>query len=389
LLIIILIMATTNTLITSIVGEIIYKEWEKQELSCLGFSLSLRQRLIDELPALVSVKDISVAVLREQIVPLMYSRMDYRHFVEVQKQNGNLTPFARTLKTILQRQLNFRRQESAVTELDKALKGKRSLSYHLTTSRFDEMFAAFCEHPAAFATPADVQRYFLTQLSAMFPLRFDQFLTQLRRNDADSWNDVCDMLNKIATGVTRYGIRSSIYKDIAKDEVLSESYLELFRKVMADEVIFNDANHFRRYAGKVCVNKMYEYCRRNTMVVMMDETDSSILRLAEEDAESAISLSPADYDAENEYEVARFAAVVLLDSRHPLHKTLVEGRQEKINVLIDVSVNGLSYDEIIDERYGEHLEATKRKHINDQMRQDCVRTKKNIMKQIKTILRGQ
>ena len=379
-------METNNTLIAQAIAEIIVKEWEKQELSYLGFPQSFRQTLIADLTPQTPRVATNIHVLRKELVPLLYARIGYAHFVEQQKQKEAKNPFARTLRIHLQQQLDCLREKSVPTELDTAIKARRSLSFFLTTLLFNDLFQLFYYSDRTFSTPDELKRYFWNEILKMYPLRFDQFIVQLRRNDNDFWHCVCELLNKIAISVTKSKIWSSTYRDIAKDEVVTESYVELSKKVQMQKVVFNDAVHFRNYAYKVCVNKIREYCRKNKQDEITGELDASVFRLVDTSSEAS-TLLPVDYDVENEYAMAQLAAVILLDTRHPLHERLVDNRQDKVNLLIDVSVNGLSYDEIINERYnGAALSESERKRLNEKLRQECTRTKKYILKHVKTIL---
>ncbi|MDR1681109.1 MAG: hypothetical protein LBS12_04910 [Prevotellaceae bacterium] len=379
-------MGNITVMVTQAATEIIVKEWEKQELSYLGFSPSFRQTVIADLTPQMHSAASNIRGLRKELVPLLYARIGYARFVERQKEKGVENPFARTVRTWLQRQLDTLRQQSAASDWDAVIKTRQSLPFYLTALLLEDLFQPFYHSTKTFFTPDELKGYFWNEALKIYPLRFEQFIVQLRRNDSDFWNCVCELLNKLASHVTKAKIWSSTYRDIAKDEVTTESYVELNRKVRMQEVAFNDAVHFRHYAYRICVNKMHEYCRRNKKNEATDELDAGAFRFADENIDDAAP-APIDCDVENEYEMARLAALILLDTRHPLHRRLVEGRHDKVLLLIDVAVNGLSYDEIIEERYnGAALSDAERKRLNENLRQECTRIKKNIVKQLKTIL---
>ena len=95
-----------------------------------------------------------------------------------------------------------------------------------------------------------------------------------------------------------------------------------------------------------------------------------------------------DVNPDNPYEMAKFLSFILYHREHPLHQKIVEGEEERVELLMDVAIEGLSYDQVIERRYrGKHLPASEHKKLNARLRQDYVRIKKKLITRLEEIIR--
>jgi hypothetical protein len=374
-----------------LISEIIDKEYEKHELLYLGFpriSFDLANNLFLKIG---NVNDFSE--LHGLIKIDLYRQIDYPSFVEVQKRTDFHAKFSKTLKLFLQQELARLQKKENRSKLDTNIGLGKNVSFFLSTMLFSGIYKIFRESNVKFETPSELKKFFTSLALNTFPIEFQAFLEQLKKEDDEFWTIVYKLLEKLSTTVTNIHIWSSIYKDIAKDEIASESYIELNRKVINDAVLFDDSMHFRKYSYRICENKMHEYKRKNRMDDLTGSMEDNI-ELKDKQQEEVYeddydqNWESVEIDVNNQYQLARLAAIILLNSSHPLHKQLIDCEDKsKIELLIDVSVNDLSYDEIIEERAGNNnLSDEDKKRMNANLRQEYSRIKKTVIKRLKTIL---
>ncbi len=369
--------------------EVIAKEYEKHYLVHLGFPAIPADDILGNVVQKHNLYDLSAEEIRGSVMAAFYKAIGFENYIESCKSQGAGHPFAATVKAYLQGWLDRRGKNGPETALDKNLSTGRSVSYFLSKLLFEDIFAVFASTAKRFGNPSEAKRFFIDETGRVFPLGFDRLLAQLRKEDACFWEKIYELLVKISQHVTNSKIKSSAYRDIARDEVAGDSYLILKRNVVTRREGFNDEVHFRKHTYNICVNKTHEYCRRNRLDAITDTlTDNLKLRADENQSDAADYVeSWEDTDPGNEQALRMLVVAVMLDTRHPLRARLFDCKEEIVGVLIDTGLNGLSYDEVIDERFGgAELPAAERKRLNDNLRQECSRLKKNLVKRLQTIL---
>jgi hypothetical protein len=274
---------------------------------------------------------------------------------------------------------------------DKELKVRKTIAYHLSTLIFSGFFDDFRKSNVAFATPKELKQYFANMAKEIYPLSFFRFIAQLENRDDEFWNRVGDLLIKLSKLVTIPNISSSLYRDIADGEIVSESYLVIKQSVDEQKVRFNDALHFRKYSYQVCKNKCHEYMRKSRNH-RTDSLEDVFIQVEDETLPDSIVEKEEDilYDVnpDNPYEMAKLLSFILYHSEHPLYQTIVKGEEERVSLLKDIAIEGLSYDQVIEQRYrGKHLPESEHKKLNARMRQDYVRIKKKLITRLEDILK--
>jgi len=374
--------------INQIVKEILNHEYEKHDLLYLG--------LIDDFDALISQVAGKIEInpdfnkTKEQILSVLYEIIDFRSFASRCKEifNQRLDSSMRQyLKRLLQ---NMEQQAPDITP-DKELKVKKTIAYHLSAMIFNWFYEDFRKSDSTFATPKELKQFFGSMAKNTYPLSFFRFIAQLENRDDEFWNRVGELLLKLSKLVTIPNISSSMYRDIVDGEIVSESYLVIKQAVEEKKVQFNDALHFRKYSYQVCKNKCHEYMRKNRS----HQTDSleDVFIQVEAEAVPDIMIEKEenmlyDVNPDNPYEMAKFLSFILYHREHPLHQKIVEGEEERVELLMDVAIEGLSYDQVIERRYrGKYLPANEHKKLNTRLRQDYVRIKKKLITRLEEIIR--
>jgi hypothetical protein len=249
---------------------------------------------------------------------------------------------------------------------------------------------------------------------------------ELKRGDASFWNITCHYIKDLSAVVVKYALDKYGFTgnyDIIRDHTWSSAY-ELVRKRLINREgnvpTFRSGKDFRNYMIKSCLfladNLYKKYAGKESYIAEAfpafqsngeadaycedghaeDDYAGEAANLANdltvqplENIETGIK--ELDIDINNSYEVAHAVSIILLNSEHPLHRALVEGIEDKVSLLIDKALQGLSYNEIVEERYG-NMEADDFRKAVAKARKDYERVRKvltgkliGIIKERKTV----
>jgi hypothetical protein len=123
-----------------------------------------------------------------------------------------------------------------------------------------------------------------------------------------------------------------------------------------------------------------------------DSLEDIIIQVEDEDVADSMAEKEEDmlYDVNtgNPYEMAKLLSFILYHREHPLHQKMINGEEERVDLLMDIAIEGLSYDEVIARRYrGDQLSESEHKKLNARLRQDYVRIKKKLITRLEEILK--
>ncbi|MDR0845298.1 MAG: hypothetical protein LBN71_08755 [Tannerella sp.] len=255
-----------------------------------------------------------------------------------------------------------------------------TVGYCLSDTIYHTIYAQFSRAAQIFNQPDEVHSFFARALRETYPLYMDAYMEALKKDDASLWNSTCLYLKELSSKVTNYALANTDragYQDIVRDHTWSSAY-ELLRKRFVEQTgnipVFHTGADFRNYIIKSChylIDNAYkkyagkECYVEDTTMLFDEEDDSGSIRLEtvvpalyadEEDCQPVDSLDAGvkelEIDVNNAYEVAYAVSIILLNTSHPLYRRLTEGIEDKVSLLLDKAVQGLSYNEIVEERYG-------------------------------------
>ena len=371
-----------------IIIEILHHECEIHDLKYLGLVEDL-DSLMKQVAGKVEISP-DFGKTKEQILSAFYEIIDYRAFIGGYK-DMSVNRLDVSLRHYLKRLLQEMERQMPDISPDKELKVRKTIAYHLSAMIFNRFYDDFRNSDATFSTPKELKQFFGNMAKELYPLSFTRFITQLENSDDEFWNCVGDLLLKLSKLVTIPNISSSMYRDIADGEIVSESYLVVKQAVDEKKVQFHDALHFRKYTYNVCKNKCYEYMRRSRNqrtdsfedIFVQLEDDSLVESMTENEDDMLYDVNP-----DNPYEMAKLLSFILYHREHPLHQTVVKGEEEKVALLMDVAIEGMSYDQVIEQQYrGKNLPVSEHKKLNARLRQDYVRIKKKLIARLDEIVR--
>ncbi|MDL2240980.1 hypothetical protein LJC69_05080 [Bacteroidales bacterium OttesenSCG-928-K22] len=369
-----------------IVSEVILKEKEKFDFSIIGINDDIINEAIlsinNEYGNIVSKNNDSIELVRD----LFYKYISFdKHFDEA-KTNGNshyeLKKYflGNTNKYLLNQYYT-----SPKALLDKEFNINRTVSYLLSQDFFSNWFSEFLRKKTINNSIMVLNDFFYSIADNTFPLNFETFYSQLKSDDREFWDRTAELLLLISKNVTKSFNPSFNYE---ADQIVPDTY-EILKKSVEEGKDFNDVKHFKGHIWLICKNKFLEFMREETKRIKSSNIDVekiSEIDYSEEffspfdDSMSDFNYNYRNINLANKYEVSMLIAIVLSDKFHPLYPKLIEGDEEKIDLLIDIAVNELSYDDIIDKKYSNgNLNDSERRKLNAKLRQDYVRIRKKLI----------
>jgi hypothetical protein len=352
------------------IREILLKEEEKHRLGDIG--------LVDDWEKVVGMTEKaflppgdSFAGDKECLLTVFYSSvLDYESFIRRERASCERLKMHHFRKTKAFVAALGRGKRAA---LDEELKTPRGLSvgWHCSLLLFEKLYGSFCRCTEPPERPSDADGFFFSKAGEMFPLDMRQLTERLESDDASFW----ELCARYMQGLARTAAASVLqrggggFADIIKDQTWTDVY-RLMRSRLVERAgrvpVFGSGSDFRNFlirASRLTAAALQRRYARKDTVCMEDLAAEASPDGADgeegltEPPENRIGEMPgeavcvADIHADNPYEVAMAVALVLMDTEHPLYAALTEGIGEKVAILVDKAVNGMSYREIVAEKY--------------------------------------
>ena len=353
------------------IREILLKEEEKHRLTYIGIIHDLSE-IITQTENSFLCPDASFLIIKMQLVDYFYSSMlNYENFINEEKvSNSNLKQhhFKKTKKYI------STLSDGKKAELDIELKTPAGIAFawHFSNEVYNEFYGRFCKDNVIYKTPQETDEFFFVESKKIYPLTLNKVVDRLTVNDSSFWNICAAYIQHLSRITVSFFLQRSDdfnFSDLVKDNVVTDAY-----KVLQDRLIekkgndpkFENGRDFRNYIIKICQllarNSQRKYMHKDEYIEDLpqmkssfeDDEDTDIPYFVEEEYENA-DLDNEKYDMDidinNPFEVAHTISIVLLNSNHPFHEALVNGIEDKVKILIDKSVNEMSYNDIISEQH--------------------------------------
>jgi hypothetical protein len=386
------------------IEEILLKEEEKHRLTYIG--------LIDDWEKAVRMTeksffppDTSFAGRKELLLTVFYSStLDYEKFIrEERTRNACLKKHHfRKTQTYL---AALRRERKAPLDEELKTPGDISLAWHFSPALYEEVYGSFCRCLAPLRRPSDTDAFFFGRVGEMYPLAMKQLAERLENGDPSFWDACARYMKGLSRTTAAYVLkesRGSGFSDLIKDQTWTDVYL-LMRTRLVERTgripAFGNGSDFRNFLIKAsrltAAALQRKYMRHDTCTDDFpanvscenedgDDGDSPAGNCTYEMPEDEASVT--DINTDNPYEVASAVSMVLLDSAHPLYKPLTEGIEDKVRILIDRAVNGMSYQEIVSGEYSpESPGGADFQKAVARARKDCERVRKTLCGRMKEI----
>ena len=359
----------------NLVLEIITKEEERFSLRHIG-AVSDMASLVPIISGKISFDggDAGFDDFRRSVLECFYREIGFADFVARQKKTHFETPFFNTLYFYLKRKFNSKDKE--LTDWEKELGLAHVIAWQLTLSLFRRLRVSFSEEKEDFHTAAVVWAYFEKECSNILPIDFQEFIGQVGVGEEYFCNAFAEIVKKCAENVTKR-------KNFAFDESLLSSalveatYTFFVKKLEEEKLKFEAPAQLKAYLARICEISFLEYCRDNKKEFKNSEYIDEIAvcddKADDNDENPDFEGADIDVDITNDYEVARAITVILLNKEHPLYQKIVRKDEEKVRLLMEKSINNLSYAEIADKLYGNGIPAGEKEKKVISMRKEYER----------------
>jgi hypothetical protein len=254
--------------------------------------------------------------------------------------------------------------ETALLDSELKTGAQLSIAYHLPESIYQTFYAAFCCSETIFNRPEEAYSFFYRELKEKYPLYIDDYTGALKNDDAACWELTCRYIQDVSCLVVRFALEKSgnrSYADIVRDHTWSRAY-EIMRERLVEQKgrmpAFRTGKDFRNYLIQIChflADNVHKKYTGKKEVYAIDDVLPYLSPLTEEEAEDELErendIKELDVDTGNPYEVAYAVSIILLNPHHPLHHALTEGIEDKVAILIEKSLHGKSYNDIVAARF--------------------------------------
>ena len=356
------------------VREILQKEEEKHQLVRLGVITRL-QDAIDLLNEGCGQSGVNVWD-KNSVLRCFYGKVaKYASFITREKKTNKALKRALFRKSSDLLQV-LRKSEPAL--LDKELKtdSQVTVAFYISDVIFESIYDSFCRSTQTFENPDETNSFFLQELKKRYPLYIQEYIEMLEQGDTSLWDVTCRYLQRLSYYVVgqysgTYGTNG--YLDIICDETWSKAYEVLQKRIVEKEgnvPSFNTGKDFRNYMIKTCrflaENLFKKYAKKEASLDELlfglendddgeaAEGEDSLpfeMEASSEPESLENNLKELDIDTGNPYEVAYAVSIILLNKEHTLHKALVHGIEDKVELLINKAVRDMSYNDIIAASY--------------------------------------
>lgn len=322
---------------------------------------------------------------REKALNRFYKRLGYKDFII---RNGYSTDFLRFL-FFFQRHLLLRmRQAYACPTLDRELAvPPRTLAFKLSRKLDEVDRSRLLLKVRSVSSPHEMEKCCHQLLENRFPLALDTLLAQLEKEDEEYWEEIYFFIREMTVRIASRLYPSIHYKKEIEHDAWSETSLFLYRKTVENLLpLFENALHFRHYILRICANKCHEAGRIHRPKYVLGEDSIPTEGMTDEGGENDLSAGWNtdcwdDIDPDDNAAVSRALTAILWDRTEPWYSRLIEGVEEKVEILLLHYVSGKSYTEIARMQnitlYPErNLSAKQFKRRENNLRQESVRVRK-------------
>jgi hypothetical protein len=373
--------------------EILQKEEERHQLVKMG--------VITDFPKAVEQAGRFAGGLdKTAFLQYFYHSVGYAGFIDREKTTNE------RLKKHLYRKAHaflsaLQKQEPAPLDMELKTGSRLTLAYHLSESIYHAIYSAFCQSTQSFETPDEVYSFFFPALKTQYPLYIREYVERLEQDERSFWEVTCLYLQDLSCYVVRQTLpfyRGS-HQDIIRDDTWSKSCEILRNRLVKKEghlPVFLTGKDFRNYMIKVCrfladnlykkyvgkevyMEEVFPYLQSDSETEE-DETGSLFAEEASPESPEKMEaeVKELDIDTGNPYEVAYAVSIILLNTDHVLHQALVQGVEEKVALLIDKTVHGMSYNEMVTRLYGGRLQGDDFQRAVVKARKDFERVRKTL-----------
>lgn len=383
--------------VREILTEILKKEKERYKLDKIGFFRDIPTEA-DYILSHVDCGNFTMENVeaysswRESVLRAFYAD---KHFSSFIRSHTGEAAFQKMIRELFLSILEYRFTHEQRTEIDRCLApAGKTLAYLLNEEAYETLYQNYFHSSLRIDSTLELNRYCFGILRERFPLTMEEVIRYLKQDDKKGWENLCARLKTLTESVTKSVIGS--YRDDAIHDMWTETCFELRKAILNEKLQGNvEPCGLISYAAGIIRNKIREFFRKQKkepyLFIEDWERDLSFkdsqwyCHEFKEDSVMKDFLDLKDIDIDDDYEFRMALSCVLYDREHPYHRQLIQGLEDKVDILLAHYVRNQSYEEIAFEKYGP-LPEKEMKKKTDKLRQDVSRVKIKIKERFKEIL---
>ncbi|MEG1546704.1 MAG: hypothetical protein RR371_05590 [Bacteroides sp.] len=368
----------------SLIEEIVRKECERYELERGGF-ITDREELVRAL------SKSSYAELKEDCTPgefriwkdklliYLYTKKNYAlYFYKKQGTRYLYLLTRRLMRNFLANIWETNAENTIDSELH--VDKQRTIAFKLSGRLFADIYSGLWNKSVMIIAPSQLETQCEASVQKSFPIELSTFLERLQCNDREFWNEIVKVIKKLSRYVTIKQVWVTTL--LLQEQVCNNKLAHI-----------TSATHLYHSLKMSCKNKLCEYFRfqGKNKEQLLDEKEWEYIEATsgEENTEEEAGVDNHflylyDLDVNSNYELSCAIVDILCYPKGELYSLLVNGQEEKVEILMMHIYKQMSYDDIAQQLYGELSQHEQRK-VCDNLRQTTVRAKKYLKERMKQL----
>lgn len=370
------------------IKEIVTKEDERYLLTRFGL-LNSKGVLEKEVYTRISSTENWKHATRSEIKKIVLDSLYTEHVLQkglqsfISKQDINKADWIYYIyKEIIKR---LRLQYNGKETIDKELIAHpRTIAFRLSLIIFCELFKPE-DYKTEIIYPKEVERNLGNACAGYYPVDVNRLTELLKRENPDFWEEISVVIYKIAKIVFYKDFSYLNYKDDLRSENWSKTEKTLKEYIFSGKnPTFENGYHLYNYMKRISRNHALNALKKKNMETPLDD------RYETEMPETEIYYSDSDYlgsvDIRNEYEVQDKLVDIIYNQRGNVYNDLVDGIEDRVEMLLQFSIDDLPYRDISESIYGDTASKTEADRQDGNIRQNVLRVKKILIKRFYKIL---
>lgn len=375
------------------IKEFLLKENERFRLIQLGFFTDIETEtdyILKNFPA----QEDDFAKWKTRILRDYYRLKGFSIFC---RNNINNIYFERVVRSLIKKELTSAFTHTTRTDTDRYLAADDdTISYSLSNDRFDFIYGTRFSNLCSFSNTSELDIFCRDLIAEFYPISEQTAVEKLEADDNFYWDKVYRKLRPMVSGFS-YKI-SGTYGDDNTHDIWSDTCYTLNQSVVGEKIPKPvTAKAIISYAVGIIKNKNRELLRgRKVQKVDISTIDYKLEESAEQNFFDGNQNIPSNFQSQNhkisnyiditdKESVRCYMIVVLYNSEHPLHDRLVSGYEEKVKILFEHYLDGLSYEDLVVKHFG-RVSPEDMTKISATMRQNIKRVKEKLVSRFEEMI---
>lgn len=368
-----------------IIREIVLKEDERYRLSYYALIASKEdtiRQLCSDGELVRNYAQLKFSDFKNQVITVLYTK--YISSRKITEFINNKEESHNWLFVIYKNILSRKRKKHVGKTIDDEIRTKgRTLAFKASKSLMREIYSL---NVVNHLFPDRIENELTAVCSSTYPIMVKGLSERLYKEDACFWEEISIVLYNIAASVVNYYSSILNYRFKNSDDLKSDVWQKADKKVK--ELIVSGQNpdfengiHFRAYIEKVTCGILRNFLpkekKEKDIHVAID--DIKEIGFADDQQGYMDESSLTDIDPDNLQEFQCSLVTILCSQQGCAYETIINGIEDKVQVLMQNSIDKISYKEIVKQKFGDQLSEDEENRKVMTMRQNASRVKDTLI----------